>query len=415
MSFEPAEPDLGHPDSAIRLASAVHRFRVPTMTKTVSFERSFKTVGKDPRTRTVLLKADANRKQLHEALKARTISGERVCNEAARYLPNIHQILLSCKVQPEVARLDQRLVFEWKSGVEKDPAPFASEALMYDMVMCCICQSLGHAATATESSVNGEFAAASRQYAIAAGVFDFLAKDHLPKWIAQGSNVNPENLPSEASIGTSKAFSELLLANGQQMAVATVLIKPGTPNYSLLAKLCLGIIERLENFYSIMRKESSQQIERFDKNVFTLLTFQESIQKSLSKYFHSRALWDSQDFGLAIALLDEAKVVLNGIPAFDKKSPLKPLQKDLTDLKAHMTLLLKHWEQDNSSVYFDNVPTKFPEEKRLAASIQLTKITPYTLEDVEPLALILPEGGMKRSDSDLARQLQESLNAGFDG
>lgn len=415
MSYELPEPKLGHPDSAIRLASAVHRFRVPAMTKTVSFERSFKTVGKDPRTRSVLLKADANRKQLHEALDARTISGERVCNEAARYLPNIHQILLSCKFQPEVARLDQRLVFEWKSGVEKDPVAFSSEALMYDMVMCCVCEGLGRAATATESSVAGEFAAASRQYAVAAGVFEFLAQDHLPKWIAKGSNVNPENLPSEASIGASKAFVELLLANGQQMAVATVLIKPGTPNYSLLAKLCLGILERLESFYSIMRKEAAQQIERFDKNFFTLLTFQQGIQKSLSKYFHSRALWDSQDFGLAIALLDEAKVALNGISDFDKKSPLKPLQKDLTDLKAHMTLLLKHWEQDNSSVYFENVPKKFPEEKRLAAPLQLTKVTSYTLEDVEPLALIMPDGGMKRSDSDLARQLQESLNAGFDG
>jgi len=43
-----------------------------------------------------------------EALEAKPLSGERVYNEATRYLPLINQILLTCKVQPEVARLEAR-------------------------------------------------------------------------------------------------------------------------------------------------------------------------------------------------------------------------------------------------------------------------------------------------------------------
>lgn len=427
MSYDLPDPKLGHPDAAIRLASAVHRFRVPVMTKTVSYERSFRTTGTHTKTRTVLLKADSSRKQLKEALDAKTISGERVYNEATRYLPLIQQLLLTCQVQPEVARLDERLIFEWQSGVEKDPQPFTSEALMYDVVMTIGCQALGKAATATEASIAGDFAAASRSYATAAGMMEFLATDHLPKWIAKGSNVVADQLPTEATIGAAAAFGDLLLANGQQMAVATVLMKPGTPNYGLLAKLCMGIVERLENFVSAMRKSSFTQMNRMDPDFFTLVTFQINLQKSLLNYFYARSLWDSQEYGLSIATLNEAKQLLNtrkngaaaGMPDITKTSPLKPLQGDLTDLKAHMVTLLKHYERDNSTVYFERVPEAVPEGKKLQTAVQLTKPVPYKLADVEPLPLTMPGsggggrgGGMGgRSDSDLARELQRQLNS----
>ena len=410
---------LGHPDSAIRLASAVHRFRVPTMTKTVSFPRSFKTASScHSNTKSVLLKADLFRQQLMEALEARPLSGERVCNEATKYLPIIDQILLTCKVQPEVARLDERLIFEWKSGVEKEPEAFTSEALMFDLVMCCACQALGKAASATEASIAGDFAAASRHYASAAGVFEFLATDHLPKWIAKGSNVQADKLPMEVTVSASTALVELFLGNGQQMAIATVLMKPGVPNYSLVAKLCLGVVERLETFVTLMRKSPYNLMARMDKDIFTLITYQICLQKALSDYFFARALWEAMDYGLAIALLSEAKRALEtrsnsgstGLPEIPATSPLSPLNKDMTDLKAHMTQLLKYYEHDNSSVYFERVPPKVPEEKKLQGSVKLTKCTPFSLAIVDPLPLSLPDGGIRRSDSDLARQLHAQLN-----
>ena len=99
---------LGHPDSAIRLASAVHRFKVPCIDsdQRVSFVRSFKTTGSHPKTKTLMTKADDVRQKFAAALSAEKVSHERVLSDATRYLPFIHQILLSCKVQPEVARLD---------------------------------------------------------------------------------------------------------------------------------------------------------------------------------------------------------------------------------------------------------------------------------------------------------------------
>jgi hypothetical protein len=49
---------LGHPDSAIRLASAVHRFKVPYIDpeQRVSFVKSFKTTGTHARTKTLMTK-----------------------------------------------------------------------------------------------------------------------------------------------------------------------------------------------------------------------------------------------------------------------------------------------------------------------------------------------------------------------
>ena len=241
--WENPKNDLSHPDSAIRLASAVHRFRVPKMNggRKISFAESFATTGKHEKTRKLMLKADDQRKKLLDAVLSDKVSHERVVAEARRYQPYIHQILVSCKFQPEMARLDQRLVFEWMSGVETNQDYFKSEAIMMDVTMCIICEGLGKAGVATESSMAGEFAAASREYAAAAGIFQFLAEDHLPKWIARGSKTDEDDLPVECCTSTAKGLSIMFQANAQQMAIATVLIKPGTPNYSLLAKLCMGV------------------------------------------------------------------------------------------------------------------------------------------------------------------------------
>jgi hypothetical protein len=389
------EEKFKHPECVTRLASSVYRFRVPIMTKTVSFARSFKTSGRHPMTFGKMTMADVNRQNLKDVLETTTVSGDRVYSEAMKYLPLINQILLTCKVQPEMARLDEQLMFEWKSGIENAPSPFTSEALIYDLVMTCVCLGFGKTISATESSLTGDFAAASREFAAASGIFESLAKDHLPKWIAKGTNLQIEKLPIEATVNSCEAFKELFLANGQQMAIATVLKKPGIPNYSLVAKLCLGVSERLESFQRIMRKNSPEMIGRLDKDLFTFIGIQLGLQRALTLYFHSRGLWGSMDYGCAIAMLREAKKSLDPgnaerMPEIPKNSPFAPLLKDIDDLKTHMILLIKHYEEDNSIIYFESIPQVIPESKKLQTSVQLTKCTAYTLPDVDPLPLMLP-------------------------
>jgi hypothetical protein len=426
--WENPKPDLSHPDSAIRLASAVHRFRVPKMNpvRSVSFKSSFATTGKHEKTRKVMLKADDHRKKLLGAVLADRMSHERVVAEAKRYQPYIHQILVSCKFQPEMARLDQRLVFEWMSGVESSKDYFKSEAIMMDLTMCILCEGLGKAGVATESSMAGEFAAASREYAAAAGIFQFLGDDHLPKWIARGSNTDEDALPVECCTSTALGLSILFQANAQQMAIATVLIKPGTPNYSLLAKLCLGVEQQLEEFISHMRKEAFSQMARIEKDFFTLVNFQITLQKALSYYFQARNLWDQADYGLAIAILSEATVFLRtedksskkrGMPDVAKIAALSALIGDLNDLRSHMGRVLCEWEKDNSNVFFETVPRSVPSDKKLERGVRLNKMDKYHFADADPVLLSLPDDAtptLTRTDSDLARELQEKLNAGED-
>ena len=417
------EPNLDHPDSAIRLASVVHRFRVPRLMCGVSFTKAFTTTGRsNERTRKLMISADDTRKRLAEVTTATSVSAERVISDSTRYQPLIHSILLSCKVQPEQARLDERLMFEWKSGIEEKPDSFRSEAMMYDLVMASVCEGLGYALGATEKSISGDFAAASRDYASAAGIFDFLAQEHLPKWIAKGSNVDETKLPAECHPPMAKALTVLFMANGQQMAIATALMKEGTPNYGLVAKLCLGVSEQLEEFVGIVRREASLQMSRLDPNFLTLVTLQINVHKSLTLYFQSRSSWEQEDYGIAIALLSEATVALrqrehaaaHGIPDVKTIPALAPLANDLKDLRSHMALLLRSWEKDNSSVYFTGVPQQVPAEKKPKEGIQMKRKTDYKLQEAEPHLLSLSNHAMKRSDSDLARELQKQLDTGMD-
>lgn len=412
-------PNLEHPDSAIRLASVVHRFRLPKIARQVNFVRSFNSVGSNNKTRKLMVGANDARDRLFEALSAGKLSAERVMNDSERYQPMIHSVLLSCKVQPEQARLDERLVFEWKSGIEGKPTAFKSEAMMYDFVMTVVCQGLGNATLSTEKSVAGDFAAASRGYAAAAGIFDNLAQEHLPKWISKGSNVDEDSLPLECQPEIAAALKTLFMANGQQMAVATLLMKEGKPNEGLVAKLCLGIAELLEDFVSQTRRAGADVLARMDTDFFGLIALEVAVQKSLSLYFQARMLWTDQRHGLAIGMLSEAGVALRqresagaeGVPDISKSTALRPLMDDLKDLRSHMALLLRSWEKDNSSVYFESVPQRVPASEKIQEGIQMKKMAPFELKEAEPVLLALPKDKMmKRTDSDLARELQARLN-----
>ena len=420
---------VDHPDSAIRLASVVHRFKVPRMTRKVDFAKSFKTVGSNDKTRKVMIAADEARDKMAEGLATPKLSAERISIDTLRYQPLIHSILLSCKVQPEQARLDDRLIFEWKSGIESPKSisstSYKSEAMMYDLVMTIACQGLAHAQQATEFSIGGDFAAASREYAVAAGIIGTLAEEQLPKWIAKGSNVQESALPLECNPIVAEGLTSLFMANGQQMAVATLLMKEGEPNSSLVAKLCLGVAEQLEAFLASVRRGAPEALARFDPEFLTLVTFQTAVHKSLSMYFQARKLWkEDQKFGVAIAMLKDSVAALKeqrkgskdgGMPSVAKGS-LQALATDLNDLRTHMQTMLTSWEKDNSSVYFTQVPKSVPAGIQIAEGIQMKKKTEFRLEEAEPVLLAMPakRGQHKRSDSDLARELQQRLNSGLE-
>lgn len=451
---------IRYPDSAVRLASAVHRFKVPGIInnpeQNISFAASFRTVGSNEKTKNAMRKADEERKNLLEGLRAKKVSHKRVVDDAQRYIPLIQQILISCKLQVETARMDKGLVFQWSSGIEikeengEIVTMYQSEALMYHLVMTVACEALGRAGLAADQTKKCEFAAASRDYAAAVGIFECLANDQLPRWIAKGSalNVDEELLPLECSQSVASAFCLLFAAYGQQMAIATVLSKPIVPNYSLMAKLCLGVHDQLNHFLDIMLKNLSvSMMDRIDQDFYALLSFQISSQKALSLYFQARAQWDKNSFGIAIALLNEASKGLQTDAALSKHitnnnnkskakkkgrgkkkennatavvyfypSPrrvggiadickigndnngFKKIHADLVDFRHHINVLLQSWESDNSTLYFENVPKTVQDEHNLQEGLLMNKSETYNLSDegVDPLLLLLPEKKKKK-------------------
>mmetsp|Transcript_23603 Transcript_23603/g.26916 ORF Transcript_23603/g.26916 Transcript_23603/m.26916 type:complete len:433 (+) Transcript_23603:63-1361(+) len=425
-------PNLSHPAALTRLTSTVLRFRCPNISSAsqkLSYVNSFRTVGKHDTTFKAFKEADSNRNHLIKALsssKSKQVSHESIALAASRYIPNINQILVTCRVQPENAQLDKRLVFEWSSGIEAKPRFFKSEALMYELVMAIATETMATAGHGTDECTKGDFKSACVEFKKVAGMMDFLATEQLPQWLSK-KDVADDSLPAEAKIGTCEAFKELYLGIAQQMAVATVLNKKDKPTWSMLAKLGLGISEQMSKFVSILRSKEALVKSKIDPNFFVLMTFQIELQKSLSMYYHARHYWEVRDFGIAIALLSKSIKGLQfretptgrGLPPITKGSPLRAVEKDLAEVKKHMDSVLFEWEKDNSKIYFETVPKTIPVEKKLDQGTLLMKPQEYKLEDVELLPLILPEDDAERlknskieSDAELAKKLQEQELSG---
>merc|ERR1711933_199941 len=269
---------------------------------------------------------------------------------------------------------------------------------------------------------------ASRYYATAAGAFKSLANEQLPKWSTRGS-MQEELWPLECSQSVASALYQLFAANGQQMAIATVLAKPGIPNYALLAKLCLGVHDQLNQFFDMMQTNSITLMDRIDQEFYTLLSFQIPLQKALSLYFQARTQWDKNNFGIAIALLSDAlkglqtkttasRYVNNnkmgkgrrinttfassysseevGIPDISRKSNrgriFKSLGAELKDFRKHVTMLLQSWESENSNLFFETVPGTVPTQNKIQEGLQINHLHTYELpDDIKPLLLELPK------------------------
>lgn len=427
----PVGPDLSHPDSLIRITSTVLRFKCPKISaraKKVNFRNAFRTVGTHPTTQAVLKTANSTRDYLYKSLDTgkTNVPHKTIVNAAQKYITPIHQLLIACRVQPENARLDERLIFEWFTGIEDKERVFKSEAIMYELVMTIATEAMATAGVGTDECTAGEFAAACRNFKTSAGIFDFLASTQLPQWLSKGGKIDNDALPAEAKVAVCEAFKVLMLGIAQQMAVATLLMKKGTPNWSLLAKLSLGISEQFKEFVNIMRSKASFTKSRIDPEFFVLMTYQIEMQHCLSFYFHARHYWEKElDYGLAIAMLNKAISMTKtrdtptgkGLPEIKSKSPLKSIEKDLNDVKKHMNVVLQAWEKDNSIVYFEKVPLTLPAEKVLSEGTHMMKPEPYELIIPEPVALIMPDSGSAPpppntdDDAELARQLQEQLNS----
>jgi len=386
------------------LVTAVHRFSTPVINPgdQLSFEKSFKSCATPhENTRILMLLADGRRQTVKKNM-AGVVSHPALSQALKDYIPLINQVLLSCKVQPDVAKLDKSLLFSWCSGIENGKTDkkrnFDSEALMFELALSLATYGLSESNVGHDACAEKDYPQASRQFARTAGVFKYMGSDLLPDWMANANGKQRAEMenesPAETNAGACVALSSLYMAMAQQMAVATVLAKPGAPNYALLGKLCLGVAEDLDSFVSTLRSKSPIHMQRMDPSCFTTMTFSINVQRAASLYFLARSLWTASEYGLAIAAMYEATAAMRtrssptgkGLPEIERIGPLQPLAEEVDDFRAHMSALLESWEKDNGTVYFEQVPASVPKVKELKA-IQLKKAEEYALEERDPLPM----------------------------
>jgi len=406
--------DRNNLDAILRLLTYQHRFGCPEIAidrKTpVSFVNAFRSCGMPHiKSSAILTQADAARIELSSALvtaqRSNTPAWESVSRGSEAYVPLISQILVSCQAQPGMARLDQRLTFGWSSGLEKQVKNkmfFKSEALVYDLVMTLACNVMANAGLAYDSCTANDFTAASRNFKKAASILEYLAEDQLPRWVVAGG-ISDLQLPSEATIGICDGFKTYFLALGQQMAIATLLAKSDTPNYTLVSKLCLGTAELLEQCMAIIKSRASNQMPRIDPNFLSLVTFQTSMQRSLSSFFLARSFWEAEDYGIAIALLKEAMSGLQKLPLLG--SAYRSSKQDMAEVKDNMKKVMDSWEYDNSRIYFESEPRVIPPDKRLSKGMVMMKTDTFSLPNVEPFTLGIPV----QSSTSLLKGIGKSL------
>jgi hypothetical protein len=236
---------------------------------------------------------------------------------------------------------------------------------MFELVLVLATLALSESNLGCDACLEGKFPEASRQFSKTAGVFHLLGTDIAPNWMAnsvQHAGMEHESL-AETRVGVCVAFTSLFMAMSQQMAVATILVKPGTPNYALVGKLCLGIAEDFDSFVSTLRSKNPVHMSRMDPSFLTLITFSINVQRASSLYFLARSLWSACEYGVAISALSEAMVAMRtrtsptgrGLPEIEPNGPLQSLLVEINGFRQHMTDMLSSWERDNQLVYFEKV------------------------------------------------------------
>jgi hypothetical protein len=231
-------------------------------------------------------------------------------------------------------------------------------------------------------------------------ILHHLAQDILPTWISRGNAIQEEQFPIETSVATCDAFTHMFLAMAQQMALATILMKPEVPNYTLLAKLSLGIADQFGLFLRTMNSKAAKQKLKIDTHYFSFITFQMALQRGLAKYFQSLYLWESQrKYGIAIAFLGEALAQIAprvpnpsapGLQDLITGTPLEAISSDIESMRKLLQTTLNQWETDNSQIYYEQVPPSAPEAWKVKEGVQLIKVEEYKLDEGDLLVFALP-------------------------
>lgn len=303
-----ASAEAGPPSQLIpatgRLATFAYRFPLPAA-RLVKFSDCFDGSLGVPNTAALVSSMDRARHDLVHELASGTPSYDNAAAAAKRYVPLIGSTLYSLEQATDPVYLKKPMVFEWCSGIGDPPRTnwMSNQAVVWDKCMSLACEALSRADSVCGSGVDSlGYASAATQLRTAAGIFEHLRKEELPRWVGETSKVER---PPEVVEGICEGLSMYCLAEAQMMAVGKS-IKGGTAPPSLIAKLCLGVVSQLEACVSTLRSKGGTYYSHLGRPFLTHITFQLQLFRALTYKHLADDAWSKDKYGLSIKHMKEA-------------------------------------------------------------------------------------------------------------
>lgn len=345
----------------IKIVTLIYRFPLPA-TKHIDFAKCFARCLGQPDTAKEVAHMDGARRELAEELATGQPNYANVVNAAQRYIPLIAQTLYSLEQAQSPVYLSEQLKFEWATGIGINPRRnwITSEAVVWDKCMAMAAQAMAHANNWFNMVTAGpeRYNSGAEELCRAAGVMIQLSKEELPRWI--GKTADGERLP-EAIEGIVEGLSIVCLAQAQQLAVAKAIESGRTPP-GLIAKLCFGVTQLMDQGLSVLRTKGSVVFAKLDRPLLVHMALMQQVFKAVGLQHMAALHWSKDEYGTAIAFSRKAQAAL-APRASDTSEGVPPaaalgnmLAMDISALRDQATATLNAYEKDNRTIYYCPVP-----------------------------------------------------------
>mmetsp|Transcript_2408 Transcript_2408/g.3399 ORF Transcript_2408/g.3399 Transcript_2408/m.3399 type:complete len:405 (+) Transcript_2408:84-1298(+) len=391
----------------VRVLSFHVPFQLPR-TESVSFSKSYSNYLSNPDIADAIQILESTREEVVNQGKLRDRDDGGMIAAIDQFYPYEFQLVKSVMKNTNGVMLTGKLEFEWFGGLAsgKNTDRNKDQALMFDLCISLSAKALALANLATLTIP--EYGAAIAMLKDAAGIMSFLAQENLPD--------RYKLVESNGSI--QQGLSTFFLAKAQLIAVAKALTG-AEPKYSTVAKLCIGAQNMMKRAVETMRR-SNALYAKLPGDFLRLFTLYHYLSEALAHYCLARHAYAQTEVGKAVAYIQQANrlvqqrasITSKGLPELD--GDLRRVRGDIQLLRAHVAGLEETYSRDNSSVYFMAIPN--PGDLEIVSGVVMMQPTPFAPPDMPILPFESGDGltscELQHSDSELARELQEKLNAG---
>jgi len=259
-------------------------FRIPQSQNTVNFSAAFSKSSEAEQTRQFVDRLDDKRAVFCSALEHLNNEGvepEGAVTALTEYIPDIYMLLDAINALPQNVPLQRTILFEWLGGFQqlnKSVKYSQSVDIAFEIIMALHAKSISLHILAkrmmdrdTKNSPD-----ASKRLREAAGICKFMANDVIPKWM---TNIHPWVRCPESLVEINSGMCIYFEAVAQQAALMKA-VQGGSTTTAVLARLALGVSEKIKLVIVRFDKASVKLDRTFLRHIVYLRELYEAIAKA---------------------------------------------------------------------------------------------------------------------------------------